>query len=228
MGFSILSKAFQPGGLNWRLCPVPVFHRTHAVHAFCKEILIDFPEWKIRFHICKIQCLEHISLISTATNGWEIPKGNGWEGRSYNFQIKLCGKRSAMCGCPVVNERNISKSENLEIFCSQNFDCCSGKSFGENSHFPSTTLLENLVFPFRFRTNLRSKLSISYSTSKKLPTRRSISSVGSGAERTAMNVPKGEPGGNRKTTFPRVKKHLCLCTRCEKEQRSSSQNAFEV
>ena len=134
MGFSILSKAFQPGGLNWRLCPVPVFHRTHAVHAFCKEILIDFPEWKIRFHICKIQCLEHISLISTATNGWEIPKGNGWEGRSYNFQIKLCGKRSAMCGCPVVNERNISKSENLEIFCSQNFDCCSGKSFGENSH----------------------------------------------------------------------------------------------
>ena len=135
MGFSILSKAFQPGGLNWRLCPVPVFHRTHAVHAFCKEILIDFPEWKIRFHICKIQCLEHISLISTATNGWEIPKGNGWEGRSYNFQIKLCGKRSAMCGCPVVNERNISKSENLEIFCSQNFDCCSGKSFGENSHF---------------------------------------------------------------------------------------------
>ena len=186
MGFSILSKAFQPGGLNWRLCPVPVFHRTHAVHAFCKEILIDFPEWKIRFHICKIQCLEHISLISTATNGWEIPKGNGWEGRSYNFQIKLCGKRSAMCGCPVVNERNISKSENLEIFCSQNFDCCSGKSFGENSHFPSTTLLENLVFPFRFRTNLRSKLSISYSTSKKLPTRRSISSVGSGAERAAM------------------------------------------
>ena len=91
-----------------------------------------------------------------------------------------------MFGCPVVNERNISKSENLEIFCSQNFDCCSGKSFGENSHFPSTTLLENLVFPFRFRTNLRSKLSISYSTSKKLPTRRSISSVGSGAERTAM------------------------------------------
>ena len=91
-----------------------------------------------------------------------------------------------MCGCPVVNERNISKSENLEIFCSQNFDCCSGKSFGENSHFPSTTLLENLVFPFRFRTNLRSKLSISYSTSKKLPTRRSISSVGSGAERAAM------------------------------------------
>ena len=135
MEFSILSKAFQPGGLNWRLCPVPVFHRTHAVHAFCKEILIDFPEWKIRFHICKIQCLEHISLISTATNGWEIPKGNGWEGRSYNFQIKLCGKRSAMCGCPVVNERNISKSENLEIFCSQNFDCCSGKSFGENSQF---------------------------------------------------------------------------------------------
>ena len=133
-----------------------------------------------------------------------------------------------MSGCPVVNERNISKSENLEIFCSQNFDCCSGKSFGENSHFPSTALLENLVFPFRFRTNLRSKLSISYSASKKLPTRRSISSVGSGAERTAMNVPKGEPGGNRKTTFPRVKKHLCLCTRCEKEQRSSSQNAFEV
>ena len=99
---------------------------------------------------------------------------------------------------------------------------------GQHSHFPSTTLLENLVFPFRFRTNLRSKLSISYSASKKLPTRRSISSVGSGAERTAMNVPKGEPGGNRKTTFPRVKKHLCLCTRCEKEQRSSSQNAFEV
>ena len=91
-----------------------------------------------------------------------------------------------MSGCPVVNERNISKSENLEIFCSQNFDCCSGKSFGENSHFPSTALLENLVFPFRFRTNLRSKLSISYSASKKLPTRRSISSVGSGAERTAM------------------------------------------
>ena len=55
------------------------------------------------------------------------------------------------------------------------------------SIYPSTTLLENLVFPFRFRTNLRSKLSISYSTSKKLPTRRSISSVGSGAERTAMN-----------------------------------------
>ena len=108
------------------------------------------------------------------------------EGRSYNFQIKLCEKRSAMSGCPVVNERNISKSENLEIFCSQNFDCCSGKSFGENSHFPSTALLENLVFPFRFRTNLRSKLSISYSASKKLPTRRSISSVGSGAERTAM------------------------------------------
>ena len=107
-----------------------------------------------------------------------------------------------MSGCPVVNERNISKSENLEIFCSQNFDCCSGKSFGENSHFPSTTLLENLVFPFRFRTNLRSKLSISYSASKKLPTRRSISSVGSGAERTAMNVPKGEPGGNRKTLPP--------------------------
>ena len=110
-----------------------------------------------------------------------------------------------MCGCPVVNERNISKSENLEIFCSQNFDCCSGKSFGENSHFPSTALLENLVFPFRFRTNLRSKLSISYSTSKKLPTRRSISSVGSGAERAAMNVPQGEPGGNGKTTSPRVK-----------------------
>ena len=228
MGFSILSKAFQPGGLNWRLCPVPVFHRTHAVHAFCKEILIDFPEWKIRFHICKIQCLEHISLISTATNGWEIPKGNGWEGRSYNFQIKLCGKRSAMCGCPVVNERNISKSENLEIFCSQNFDCCSGKSFGENSHFPSTTLLENLVFPFRFRTNLRSKLSISYSTSKKLPTRRSISSVGSGAERTAMNVPKGEPGGNRKTTSPRVKKHLCPQTRCKRGQHSLSQIVLEV
>ena len=143
MGFSILSKAFQPGGLNWRLCPVPVFHRTHAVHAFCKGILIGFPEWKIRFHICKIQCLEHISLISTATNGWEIPKGNGWEGRSYNFQIKLCGKRSAMCGCPVVNERNISKSENLEIFCSQNFDCCSGKSFGENSHSSSCVACSN-------------------------------------------------------------------------------------
>ena len=45
-------------------------------------------------------------------------------------------------------------------------------------NFPSTTLLENIVFPSRFRTNLRSKLPISYSTSKKLPTRRSISSVG--------------------------------------------------
>ena len=133
-----------------------------------------------------------------------------------------------MSGCPVVNERNISKSENLEIFCSQNFDCCSGKSFGENSHFPSTTLLENLVFPFRFRTNLRSKLSISYSASKKLPTRRSISSVGSGAERTAMNVPKGEPGGNRKPTSPRVKRHLCLRTSCKRGQHSLSQNFLEV
>ena len=76
--------------------------------------------------------------------------------------------------------------ENLEIFYSRNFGCCSGKSFGENSHFPSTTLLENLVFPCRFRTNLRSKLPISYSTSKKLPTRSSRTSVGSGAERTAM------------------------------------------
>ena len=75
--------------------------------------------------------------------------------------------------------------ENLEIFYSRNFGCCSGKSFGENSHFPSTTLLENLVFPCRFRTNLRSKLPISYSTSKKLPTRSSRTSVGSGAERTA-------------------------------------------
>ena len=53
-------------------------------------------------------------------------------------------------------------------------------------NFPSTTLFKNLVFLSRFRTNLRSKLPISYSTSKKLPTRRSISSVGSGAERTAM------------------------------------------
>ena len=34
MGFSISSKAFQPEGLNWTLCPVPVFHRFHAVHAF--------------------------------------------------------------------------------------------------------------------------------------------------------------------------------------------------
>ena len=76
--------------------------------------------------------------------------------------------------------------ENLEIFYSRNFGCCSGKSFGENSHFPSTTLLENLVFPCRFRTNLRSKLPISYSTSKKLPTRSSRTSVGSGAERTAL------------------------------------------
>ena len=175
-------------------------------------------EGEIRLYICKISCIEHISLMSPARAGWEIPTGNGREGRSYNFQIKLCGKRSAMCGCPVVNERNISELENLEIFCSQNFDCCSGKSFGENSHFPSTALLENLVFPFRFRTNLRSKLSISYSTSKKLPTRRSISSVGSGAERAAMNVPQGEPGGNSKTTSPRVKKHLCLRTGCKKGQ----------
>ena len=44
----------------------------------------------------------------------------------------------------------------------------------EFSLFPSTTLLENLVFPCRFRTNLCSKLPISYSTSKKLPTRISI------------------------------------------------------
>ena len=78
------------------------------------------------------------------------------------------------------------------------------------SIYPSTTLLENLVFPFRFRTNLRSKLSISYSTSKKLPTRRSISSVGSGAERAAMNVPQGEPGGNLKKYSPWVKGYLCL------------------
>ena len=96
------------------------------------------------------------------------------------------------------------------------------------TYFPSTTLLENLVFPFRFRTNLRSKLSISYSTSKKLPTRRSISSVGSGAERTAMNVPKGEPGGNRKTTSPRVKKHLCPRTGCKRGQHSLSQYVLEV
>ena len=94
--------------------------------------------------------------------------------------------------------------------------------------FPSTALLENLVFPFRFRTNLRSKLSISYSTSKKLPTRRSISSVGSGAERTAMNVPKGEPGGNRQTTSPRVKKHLCPRTGCKRGQHSLSQYVLEV
>ena len=46
-----------------------------------------------------------------------------------------------MFGCPVVNERNISKSENLEIFCSQNFDCCSGKSFGENSQSVDQWLL---------------------------------------------------------------------------------------
>ena len=54
--------------------------------------------------------------MSTATNGWEIPKGNGREGRSYNFQIKLCEKRSALSGCPVVDERNISKSGKFRNF----------------------------------------------------------------------------------------------------------------
>ena len=38
------------------------------------------------------------------------------EGRSYNFQIKLCEKRSALSGCPVVDERNISKSGKFRNF----------------------------------------------------------------------------------------------------------------
>ena len=118
--------------------------------------------------------------------------------------------------------------ENLEIFYSRNFGCCSGKSFGENSHFPSTTLLENLVFPCRFRTNLRSKLPISYSTSKKLPTRSSRTSVGSGAERTAWMSPRVNPGGIAKH-FPQGEKApLCPCASCKRGRCSSSQNAFEV
>ena len=45
----------------------------------------------------------------------------------------------------MVNERNISKSENLVIFCSQNFDCCSGKSFGENSQFLARMLFLGIL-----------------------------------------------------------------------------------
>ena len=43
-----------------------------------------------------------------------------------------------------------------------------------------------------------------------------------------MNVPQGEPGGNSKTTSPRVKKHLCLRTGCKRGQHSLSRNVLEV
>ena len=168
--------------------------------------------------------------MSTATNGWEIPKGNGREGRSYNFQIKLCEKRSALSGCPVVDERNISKSGKFRNFLLPELWLLfrvPGNLLGKTPIFQALRYWKILFSPADFEpTSVRN---CQFLTPPVRNCQHAVPEQVLGLEQSEQHgCPQGWTRGESQNTSPRVKRHLCPCASCKRGRCSSSQNAFEV